>query len=154
MSRPFAETSYNGLKSVFKRVIDDVGGIDAMAGFTRVGRSQLDSYSNRFVPKFAPIDVVLDAEKIGQTPHVTTALARAQGYELVRVENRGADRLAVELARIGRDIGDLFANATTLLAGGKVSDKERLALIADLDDLGRASREAVILLTRRGDHGL
>lgn len=152
MSRPHAEMSYNGLKSAFRKILDDVGGIDALAGFTRVGRSQLESYSNRFTPKFVPADVLLDAETIGQTPHVTTAIARAQGYELVRIEARGADRLAIELARIGRDVGDLFANATTLLGGGKVSDAQRLAMIGDLDDLGRAAREAVMLLSRKSDH--
>jgi hypothetical protein len=152
MSRPHTESGYNALTSAFKAVLDDVGGIDAMASFTRVKRSAIGDYSNRFVGKFVPVDVVLDAETIGQVPRVTAALARAQGYELVRFETRSADKLAVELARIGRDCGDLFANATSLLGGGKVSDKQRLAMIADLDDLGRAAREAVSLLSRKTDH--
>jgi hypothetical protein len=148
MSRPFTETVYNSLKSAFKAVIDDVGGLEALASSTRVNKSILHDYANRFSAKFVPVDVLLDAEMLGQAPHVTAALARCQGYELVPVQSRSADKLSVELVRIGRDTADLFSNATKLLAGGTVSASERAAMIVDLDDLARAARETALLLTK------
>lgn len=150
MTRPHGSSAYNALTTAFKAVIDDVGGLDAMATVTRVRRSALSDYANRHLPdKFAPIDVVLDGEAIAQVPHVTATLARLQGYELIRVDVRGAGELAGELARIGRDCGDLFEQACSLLSGDQVSEQQREKMIADLDDMARAAREASAMLSRK-----
>ena len=132
----------NGLKSAFKRVLKDLGGIDAAAGFTRVGRSQLSDYGNVDSEKLPPVDVVLDLEMAGGHPHVTKALAAAQNFMLLPADRRPSAVLANCLARISVDNGRLFADAATALTGAAMPDKTRQKLLDDLTDVVHAALEA------------
>ncbi|WP_325395490.1 hypothetical protein [Acidocella sp.] len=145
--RQFAPADYNAMKTAMKLVIADLGGIDAAASCTRVGRSQIADYGVSGKDTFAPADVVMDLERVGGTPHVTAALARAQGYMLVPIDmprERGV--LASLMAEIGRDVGELFATAATALAHDKLTDQERQDLLRELDTLRRVSSEAFAFL--------
>jgi hypothetical protein len=88
-------------------------------------------------------------EAVGGTPHITAALARAQGYVLVAIESpRGRGELAVLMAEIGRDFGELFATASLALAHDHLSEQERLDLTRELDNLRRVTGEAISFLSR------
>ena len=133
----------NGLKTAFKRVIADLGGLACAAECTRVGISHLSDYGNVESDKVVPIDVVLDLEMISGPPHITAALAAAQGRELVVVTPlRPKDDLAVLLARIGADSGALFGDAAEALAHKKLTPREKQKLTSDLAELLAATREA------------
>ena len=150
MSRQYSEVEYNQIKTATKRVLADLGGADAAEPCTRVRRSQLFDYGNVFVPeKFVPADVIMDLEKVGGAPHITAALARAQGYMLVMIEtppHGGA--LAALLAEIGRDVGELFATATTALTHSELSAAERLDLLRELGDLNRVTGQVISYLSK------
>jgi hypothetical protein len=134
------------LKTGWKLLVRDLGGVDAVAAATRATRSLASEYGNVHSERFVPVDVVLEAEVIGGSPHVTAALARAQGFELLPVVVRLDGTLAKELARIGRDIGDLFTRAANALGGGEISEADRAGMVRDLDDLRRTAAEALMLL--------
>lgn len=146
MTRAHAPALYNGLKTSWKLVVADLGGIEAAAACTRVGKSVIAEYGAITSERFVPIDVVADAEAIGGRAHVTAALARAIGCELVPVEARGSGDLAVVLSEIGRDAGRLFATAALALADGAVSPSEREDMIRELDALRRVAGEAQAVL--------
>ncbi len=153
MARRFDDSKYDELRAALKRDIEALGGLEAAAACTRVGRSQLSDYTVPGSDKFVPADVVLDIESVGGNPRVTSGLARALGFELVPVLPRDGSELADELVRIGRDVADLLTHAAHGLKGNKLLEMDRVAMIQALDDLRRASAEAMQLLgAPRADH--
>ncbi len=82
----------NGLKTAFKRVVADLGGLACAASCTRVSPSHLSDYGNVESDKMPPMDVVLDLELISGRPHATSALAAMQGRALVWWWNRCAPK--------------------------------------------------------------
>ncbi len=149
MQRPHAPAAYNALKTTWKCLVQNVGGLDATAACTRVNASLLSQYGNVYGERFAPVDVILDVETIAGDPLVTAALARAQGYLLVPVAPRGADALSVRLAEIGRDVAALFATAAGALARDQPTEAERDALARELDEVARVATETRMLLIAR-----
>lgn len=140
------DSAVTALKTGWKLVVRDLGGVEAVASATRATRSLASEYGNVHSERFVPVDIVLDAELIGGSPHVTAALARTQGFELLPVVARSDGTLAKELARIGRDISDLFTRAANALGGGEIGEADRAGMVRDLDDLRRTAAEALMLL--------
>lgn len=142
--------TYAGLKAATRLVLRDCGGLDAAAASSRVGRSQFSDYANPNSDKFIPVDVAIDIEAIGGIPHVTAALARAQGYELLPVEPRDRGQLGLALAAISAGVGTLFATVATAFADGHLTPEEEADLYRDLDNVIRLASEARALLRRSG----
>ncbi len=116
-------SAVTALKTGWKLVVRDLGGVEAVAAATRTTRSLASDYGNVHSERFVPVDVVLEAELIGGSPHVTAAPVR-----------------------IGRDISDLFTRAANALGGGEINDADRAGMVRDLDDLRRTAAEALMLL--------
>lgn len=76
----------NAVKTGWKLLVDELGGVDATASACGVSRSLVSEYGNRNGKRFAPAHTILAGERVAGTPHVTSAMARALGYELVLVE--------------------------------------------------------------------
>lgn len=143
MTRPLPAVAYNGLKTAWKLLVDDLGGVEATAAVTRVSsKGRISEYGALHTDRFPAIDVVLDAEHVAGEPRVTAALARALGYALTPVEPRGAGDLSVLLAELGRDVASLFADAATALRHTDLTDEERMRLARDLDEVSCAAAEA------------
>ncbi len=149
MPRPHSPASYNALKTAMKLLTQDLGGVEAAATTTRVGKSQLSDYSNVHDNQFVPADVLLDLETVGGTPHVTAALARIQGYELVAVVARAEHELSVLMAHLGRDVGHAFAAAAEALADGHIDEAEAHHLTARLEAVRCASASAMAWLRKQ-----
>lgn len=150
MPRQHAAQAYGGLKAGTRLLTRDLGGIDAAAACSRVGRSLISDYANPASDRFIPVDVVIDAEAIAGTPHVTAAMARALGYELVPLLARPRGELGEALARISTGVGSLFATVASAFADGALSEQERDALARDLDAVARLAAEARCLLAAAG----
>lgn len=147
MTRQHSATAYNGLRTAWKLLVAACGGVEATAAAVRVKKTLVSDYGNINIEgRFVPVDVVMDVESLAGRPLITQALARAQGCELVAVEAKSASTVALELARIGRDIGDLFANAARLLNGDGMTDQERAAIVRDLQDARMACSAALQLI--------
>ena len=146
MARQHAAQGYAGLKTGTRLLLRDLGGIDAAASCSRVGRSLWSDYASPHSDRFIPVDVVIDAEAIAGTPHVTAAMARALGYELVPLLARPRGELGDALARISTGVGALFATVAAAFSDGALSAAERDALARDLDAVVRLAGEARCLL--------
>lgn len=143
--RASGEQQRNALKTAFKRVLALLGGVDAAAATTRVGRSNLSEYGvPQMADRHAPIDVVLDLEIIAGTPLVTEALAAAQGYVLLPV-HIGTDDVAAVLAELATDAGKTMADAVQAIRDG-MPPHERAVLVSDLTELHRVIARALGLL--------
>lgn len=145
MPRKCTEENINALKTAFKLVLADVGGLVAASTCTRVEVSQLSAYGNvANREKIVPVDVALDLEMIGGAPHVTAALAAAQGYELVPLDSRPTHELVSCMSEISLDSGRLLADAVQLM--NQAHDRRSIEAVErvqrDLRELISAAREA------------
>jgi hypothetical protein len=152
MNRQHGVAVYNSLKTGWKLLVQSVGGLDALAAATRIGRSQASDYGNLASDKFPPIDVVLDAETIAGRPLVTQALAALAGYSLMPVPPSSDGDLAVELSQIGQAVATLFGDASQALTHPALTEAERLRLMRDLAEVTRVVACARHLLSQRKSH--
>nr|WP_314075039.1 phage regulatory CII family protein [uncultured Roseococcus sp.] len=137
------------LKTLFRALVDRVGGCEAAAACARPGRSQIASYYDMTSEAFAPIDVISDLEAAAQEPLVTSELARRQGYVLVPVEPQGNGELPASMAAFGREVSEVFSTYADAMADGKLCDAEREDLERQLLDVVRVAQGSVAVLRRQ-----
>ncbi len=139
--------AYNAIKTAVKRLLNDIGGIDAAAACTRGTRSLFSEYGSITSDRQVPVDVVLDLESIAGIPHVTSALAAVHGYELRRIAPPQAPyQLAASLARVGEGMADLFADTASMIGHPSPSAAEQARLTGDLEAVARVVSDALAVL--------
>jgi hypothetical protein len=132
----------NSLKTHVRRLIALLGGIEAAATVTRVGRSRLAEYADVHAQdRHMPIDILLDLELAAGDPLVTAQLAAAQGY-VINPLQFGEGDVAEALARVSKDAGTTLSDAVQAIRDGLPAD-ERIKLVADLTELQRAAQAAL-----------
>lgn len=132
------------LKRATVEMIRGVGGLEAGAGFTRVGKSMLADYGSPNKPDcFAPIDVVADLEPLSRErsgwPHVTQALCKMMGGTFVAEPDApatSADLLSL-CAQLSDEFNDSVAAVCAGLADGTWCSKDGARLGGELDQLLR-----------------
>lgn len=138
------------LKSVTAEMIKGLGGVEAAAGFCRVGKSALsDNQSVNKPDSFVALDVVASLEPLTRErsgwPHVTQELCRRMGGVFVAVSEpdtcRNPDQLATMLARLSSEMNDTTGAVCRSLGDGRLSSDERVAIEAELDDVIRVAVE-------------
>ncbi len=122
------------LKRATHETVRGVGGVEAAAGFCRLGKSQLaNTYAegDRHAECFMPLDVLAALEPLARGrdgwPHVTRALAASMGFALVRLpealpSNGELLKLAAAQARDGGRITHAICEA--LADDGRVDARE------------------------------
>ncbi|MGX9966086.1 phage regulatory CII family protein [Roseomonas sp. F4] len=135
-------------KSLARALIETVGGLDAAASASRVGRSQLAAYQSPHQPLFAPVDVVARLELLAGAPTMTAELARRAGYRLVLVEQMTGGQLGALLAKLGQEVGQVFAAYAAAWQDGQVTMAEKAAIQRELRALMSAASSADAYLTR------
>jgi hypothetical protein len=141
------------LKRATGEMIRGVGGLEAAAGFCRVGKSVLGCNQSPNEPdSFVALDVLADLEPLARGregwPHVTRALAAQQGFALVKLPDAlpEAGDLLHLVARQAREGGAIASAICAALADGKVdADEARAARkqVADLIDVAVAMDAAL-----------
>lgn len=71
------------IKTATKEVVQRVGGYEAAASISRVGKSTLNDYANRASPLIVPVDVAIVLDCCAQQPIILAAMAHAEGFALV-----------------------------------------------------------------------
>lgn len=137
------------LKTLFRAIVDRVGGCDAAAACSRPGRSQIASYYDMTSEAFAPVDVVADLEAAAMEPLITAELARRAGYALVPVDAQGSGELPSSMAAFGREVAEVFATYAEAMADGKLERCEAEHLQRQLLDVIRVANGSAALLRRR-----
>jgi hypothetical protein len=148
MTQQHAPHVYAAVKTAWKLLVGRLGGLDAVTSCTRAARSLASDYGNIHSDRFVPVDVLLDAETVAGEPLVTAAIARAQGYELIPVSAVSASDLAIEIARLGADVADLFSQISAHLSGAPLSEQQRAKALADLVDTKLVVLRAEAILGR------
>lgn len=149
--RSHSRADYLALKAATRRLVERVGGVDAAAAVTRVGRSQLSVYGVPDSDQYAPIDIVADLEAEAAAPLVTQALAAAQHLALGPM-NAAASAAPVSLlthvAQLTKELGDVARVAADADADGNLSAAELASLITETSDLIEAANRTHLALCR------
>ncbi len=118
------------LKAAFADVVKGAGGVEAAAGFCRVGKSVLSDQTRPESESFPAIDVIADLEPLARNrpgwPHVTRALAARIGFSLVRLPEAIPDGacLLTLLGALGQTNGQISSELCDALSDGKVERHE------------------------------
>jgi hypothetical protein len=122
------------LKRATAEMLKGVGGLEAAAGFCRVGKSVLGDAQNPNCPdRFVTVDVVADLEPLAREregwPHVTTMLCRLMGGAFVPLPQGeiGREDLIGSLARLAKENGDIATAICAAVADGKIEPAEAAA---------------------------
>ena len=130
------------LKRATAEMIKGVGGLEAAAGFCRVGKSVLACNGSVNEPdSFVALDVVADLEPLARGrdgwPHVARALAAQSGFALVRLPDALPDAggLLHLVAKQAKEGGDIASSICAALADGQVDAVEARAARREVADL-------------------
>lgn len=121
--------SVAAIKTATKKAIQHLGGIDAAATISRVGRSQLSDYGNRNSPQVVPVDVALDLDTSAQEPLILAAMAHAEGFRLVPVKISGTGHIPKELAKFSKFSSEVLQEGIESLEDGRVDVAEARAVL-------------------------
>ncbi|KFL92053.1 hypothetical protein AmDm5_0494 [Acetobacter malorum] len=116
--------SVAAIKTATKKAIQHLGGIDAAATISRVGRSQLSDYGNRNSPQVVPVDVAVDLDTSAQEPLILAAMAHAEGFRLVPVKISGTGHIPKELAKFSKFSSEVLQEGIESLEDGRVDVAE------------------------------
>lgn len=142
--RALPQADADALKLASRLLVADCGGLEPAASACGLGTTSLsDAQRREHAERWLPLDAVLALERFGQSRAVTEALARAHRCVLVPVEAVGEGDLAVRLALLGKEVGEVFAAASLALADGRISDAERRVLGGELADVVQAAQAAL-----------
>lgn len=138
-------TDRAALKTAFRLLVHDVGGLEAACAVTGYSVSRLSEAYAPNSERMPRVDHALMLEMVGGNPRVSEVMARLQGLRLERQQAaRGEDGAA--LGAVIESAGHLGAEALKALADGRLDDSERAAvrerLAAHRRDIERA--EAVL----------
>lgn len=142
--RALPQGDADALKLATRLLVHDCGGLEPASAACGLSTTSLSDAKRREHPeRWLPLDAVLALERFGASRAVTEVLARAHRCVLVPVEAVGAGDLAVRLAQLGREVGEVFAAASLALADGVVTDAERAELGRELSDVVQAAQAAL-----------
>lgn len=122
-------------------MIKGVGGLEAAAGFCRVGKSVLHEAQSLNCPdRFVAIDVVADLEPLARDregwPHLTRALCRQMGGVFVPVPHGRTTRddLIGSVGRLAKEAADVTQSICAAVADGKVEPPEIAAARVQIEE--------------------
>ncbi len=120
-------------------LINLVGGLSAAANVPgcRVGRQALFTYTDRdeYSDRHMPVDVVRVLEREAGDPVVTRYLAAEAGHVLWRVDlPEDLQELSAQVAKVGKEVSDVFAELAADLADGKMTAREAGRAVNEIDE--------------------
>ena len=134
------------LKRATSEMVKGVGGVEAGAGFCRVGKSQLADYGNvSRADSFVPVDVIADLEPLARDragwPHVTQALCQRMGGVFVALPEVPvtSGRLLELMSALSAEFNDATGTICRGLADGDFCAVDAGQLERDLADVIRVS---------------
>ena len=133
---PLKPRAVGSWKAATARLIEAAGGTQAAADITRVGKTQLQRYTDPAEPAYAmPVDVVVALETVVGQPIVTAHLAARSGHCLWRPpeDQDGPESIHRHYAEIGRAVAEVMAEYALAIADGVIEPREAERMLATID---------------------
>jgi len=117
------------LKDAVTALVKECGGLERAASLTRVSPSSMQRYTSPADHDYQmPVDVALALEMSCGVPHVTRFLAMETKHVLVNTSPHDDTPLAVDVAKVGQEMAELFQKFGSAIADGKICKAEATAL--------------------------
>lgn len=131
------------LKIATQNQIRAVGGLEAAASFTRVGKTELGYYqSMSHQDRFIPIDVAADLAIASQSCELVAELNSLVGCLCVPASPGQRTALCANFQRLGDTCSSIFRDFPTLLAGRRPRRRDVERLDRDLGQIIQAAVDA------------
>lgn len=130
------------LKTATQAAIRLVGGVEAAASCTRVGKTQISEYQNRNSPHVVPTDVAVALDGYAQQPFILAAMATIEGYALLPIAF-GEGCAATAMSEVAASASGTMTAAIRALVDGRIDRTEAADLSQRLGELIRHSTDAL-----------
>ncbi|GBQ14786.1 hypothetical protein [Swaminathania salitolerans] len=130
------------LKTATQAAVRLVGGVEAAASCTRVGKTQISEYQNRNSAHIAPIDVAVALDISAQQPVILAAMASITGFALLPIAF-GEGCAATAMGDVAASASETLSAALRALADGRIDRSEAQDLSQRLSHLIRISTDAL-----------
>lgn len=145
-TREHAPADYAALRTAWRVLVREAGGLEAAAAATGAAVSRLQAgYDPHQPEKFPRADHVADLERVTGQPLVTFHLARLSNCTLLPLPAAQGDAGAA-IGAVLRGAGELGGRAAEAMGDGNLSAAERAALVERLGALKRAVATAEAVL--------
>lgn len=143
------------LKAALRRALKLSGGAASFQHATRLCESDLSRCAAPdHLDRHAPVDVALDADLEAGSPVMASALAAAQGFRLVRMEDGGGTLTVGDLGQLARECGEAV-NAVAIAMGAGGHDERTLREVhRELEEAVAALRRVQACVPLPGSRGL
>ncbi|AOW49407.1 hypothetical protein [Acetobacter ascendens] len=142
MSAPFSSTFVPAIKTATKTALTHVGGVDAAARISRVGRTQFSDYQNRSKECVVPVDVAVDLDHCAEHPFILEAMAHALGYVLMPLRV-GTSDFGKDMSQFGMASVDVMATAMKVLEDNQLDPEEADEIIPKMLHAQRILEQAI-----------
>lgn len=137
------------IKAAFRRAVSYGGGVRSFQHATRVNAPALSKYgAPHEADYFAPVDVCLDIDLDIGKPVVLSALACAQGYDLVKSQGANDGPTVHDLGKIAQAASDIQVELAEALSDGNVCADEAKAMKPAMEHAMQVLREIHGSLTK------
>ncbi|MDL2172029.1 MULTISPECIES: hypothetical protein [Asaia] len=130
------------LKTATQAAIRHLGGVEAAASCTRVGKTQISEYQNRNSSHVAPVDVAVALDLYAQEPLILASMAAIEGYALLPL-TFGEGCAATAMGDVAASASGTLTAALRALADGEIDRPEAQDLSLRLSHLIRISTDAL-----------
>ncbi|RUT25989.1 hypothetical protein C0V97_09145 [Asaia sp. W19] len=130
------------LKTATQAAIRQLGGVEAAASCTRVGKTQISEYQNRNSAHVVPVDVALALDLYAQQPLILAAMASIEGCALLPIAF-GEGCAATAMGEVASSASGTMTAAIVALADGQIDRTEAADLSQRLGELIRHSTDAL-----------
>jgi hypothetical protein len=140
------EEERRALKTGFRVLVQQAGGLEAAAAATRVNKTHLAaSYDQEAKDRFPALDVVADLERAAGVPVLTRLMAGMHRMALVHVEPISGCAISA-IALVGEKASEFFAAFAHAMGDGVITESERPKLLQEMLDVVAFATEAAAIL--------
>lgn len=138
------EVVVNAFRGSWRDLVQEMGGVDRTSRVCQMSIGQVSTAGREHGDCLPTIAAIYLAEQDAKKPYITSVLAGATGHHLIPHEPLAPGELAVLLAQIGAESGEVFgAYARALADDGLVDAEERAEIRRKLGDVKRAVLAAI-----------
>lgn len=133
------------LKLACREAVKAAGGQDFVAGEVGRCQSRISDWVSPNTCEFMPVDVIAKVEALGAGspghPHITRALARAQGLVMIDPDQAAPVSVVRALGDVASESGDVIRLLATAIDGGltsfeaMVTPHRRREMLSEIDQL-------------------
>lgn len=144
--RSITPDEMKALKAASRMAVKGAGGGASFRHVTRIGEARLStccSSSDELMDDFLPLDVALEADREAGAPIILEALARMQGFKLVKAADEADSGLPThgDLLKVDRFFSEFLHTFFDALSDRHMSEGEKRLVFGKMEKAIKAMRD-------------